>query len=226
MPCEIQSIPRKHRGAIINYRDNIKEDFDVSLYFPKNELFGEFQNMHVSGPSAGIRQMKLERIISRILEEAEEQYQAGKERRDQRRRKTRQQLNSFVEKPQQEKPTPKKSTNKFAGLEIDPEPIINKPKPKPVEEFPTIQTKPSKQSSPPIKWGPSLKKTTVFLKGTMMDGTKCYSDGSKVLRNGTTILPQDQQQTTPHKEEVIDNTSYQNDYYVPCWGDEDDDTEW
>jgi hypothetical protein len=114
---ETMPIPTNARHNITTRRDEIKNQYGVSLYFPKNCLLpNNHQEMKMDGSNRSIQQVK--RVVLGIVGEAKADYEAYKKRRSARRdydASVRESMKEMEEEPLKTKPTTK-TKNPFGAL--------------------------------------------------------------------------------------------------------------
>jgi hypothetical protein len=152
---EVYTIPQQHRGAILNHRDSIQIQNSVTIGFPRNRCWGEFQEMYITGSSKSIFMVK--KIVNTILAQAQEDYEAYKLRRDRRKREQRHEIDSHRPSRTLQKSTPVyvPPKNVFSLLEIEEiqeQPIQDQPQEVP-EEFPQLTPQPQLNM---VSWGPGM----------------------------------------------------------------------
>ena len=161
MPAtEVYNIPQQHRGAILNNRDSIQSQYSVTIGFPRNRCWGEYQEMHITGSSKSIFWVK--KIVNTILAQAQEDYDEFKIRRDRRKREHHYENQYHTQSRTLHNSTPVSSPpkNVFSLLEIEvlheqPEPEPQ-PQPQPQqepEEFPQLAPQPQSNL---VSWGPGM----------------------------------------------------------------------
>ena len=151
MPAtEVYNIPQQHRGAILNHRDSIQSQNSVTIGFPRNRCWGEYQEMYITGSSKNIFLVK--KIVNTILAQAQEDYEAFKIRRDRRKREQRHEIQSHRPSRTLQKSTPvsASSNNVFSLLEI--EELQDQPQEVP-DEFPQLTPQPQLNM---VSWGPDM----------------------------------------------------------------------
>lgn len=126
---ETMSIPVDSRGFLLKHRDAWKEIHGVWVAFPRNERYGGFQTMKLTGLSRSIAVVK--RAVGVVLSEAKSEREAfleRKKRREGMRRTTRKKTSAVVVVTR----TPQKGGNMFMGLDCE---NARDPSPKPVERL-------------------------------------------------------------------------------------------
>ena len=85
MPTTVyQTIDVASRNHIIRNRDTLKEQFGITIFFPRNKVRGEFQDMALQGGTKAI--FEAQKKISMILADWNEEYTAFKERKAHRKK--------------------------------------------------------------------------------------------------------------------------------------------
>jgi hypothetical protein len=159
MPAtEVYTIPQQHRGAILNNRDSIQTQYSVTIGFPRNRCWGEYQEMFITGSSKSICMVK--KIVNTILAQAQEDYEAYRVRRDRRKREQHHHTPSHT--LQNSTPVSSSPKNPFSLLKIEdlheqpqpqpqPQPAPQ-PQPQP-DEFPQLAPQPQHNM---VSWGPDM----------------------------------------------------------------------
>ena len=84
MPTTVfQTINVHSRNHIIRNRDTIQNDFNIEIFFPRNKVRGEFQDMALKGGTKAI--FDAQKLIRSILVDWKEEYDAFKERKKTRK---------------------------------------------------------------------------------------------------------------------------------------------
>ena len=144
---EIISVPMQHRGAILNHRNNLQTVFGVTMSFPHKKCWGVYQELHITGFSGDIR--KVSSIIGNIVDEAQADYEAFRERKASRERRNNyynQTTTTAITKVPEKKPV----SIRFSILDVD--------TPEPVEEFPVLGNPKTKEVP---SWGPRVNQSEV-----------------------------------------------------------------
>ena len=125
---ETMSIPVDSRGFLLKHRDGWQETHGVWVAFPRNERYGEYQTMKLTGLPRSIAVVK--RAVGAVLEEAKSEREAFLERKKRREghRWTTQKNTRVVVVTR----TPQKGGNMFMGLDCE---NARDPSPKPVERL-------------------------------------------------------------------------------------------
>ena len=144
---EIITVPMQHRGAILNHRDNLQTIFGVTMVFPRDKCWGAYQELHISGFSGDIR--KVSPIIGNIVDEAQANYEAFRERKASRERRNNY-YNQTTTSSATNVPEKKPVSNLFSILDVD--------TPEPVEEFPVLGNPKTKEVP---SWGPRVNQSEV-----------------------------------------------------------------
>jgi len=118
---QTMSIPTFARHTITVHREEIKEQYGVSLYFPKNEILpNNHQAMKMDGSTRSIQQVR--NVVFDIVGKAKSEHDAYKQRRSARRKyeaNVRDYLKDSEEEVQKMKPITKntaKNKNPFGAL--------------------------------------------------------------------------------------------------------------
>lgn len=167
---QTMSIPTTARHAITVQREEIKEQYGVSLYFPKNEILpNNHQAMKMDGSSRSIQQVK--NVVFDIVGKAKSEHEAYKQRRSARSKyeaNVRDYLKDSEEEVQKMNPITKntaKNKNPFGALmDEDGYQKVSKKSKKAnqqttetVDEFPQLNgSAPQPQSN--VVWGPGMYK--------------------------------------------------------------------
>lgn len=146
---EVMNIPRNAHGALKKTRNYISQQYGVEVSFTY-EYFGEYEEIKLKGTPGDIRKAKKDLNI--ILQEANSDYEAYRERRSQRRRQNKIATQQF-DNPSEPTKTVKMPKNPFAALGVDEShPDDNGP-----DQFPALAPAPKKKR---VAWGPGMTVTT------------------------------------------------------------------
>lgn len=170
---QTMSIPTTARHAITVQRDSIKEQYDVSLYFPRNGVLpNNHQEMKMDGSNRSIQQVR--NVVFDIVGKAKAEHEAYKQRRTARRvyeASVRVSLKEMEVEPQKMKPSTKttaQNKNPYGALIEDGFKMVSKKSNKSkkdkkqtqqttetVDEFPQLGgTVPQSQAN--MVWGPGM----------------------------------------------------------------------
>ena len=84
MPTTVyQTISVDSRNHLIRNRDVIQDKYGIAIFFPRNKVRGEFQDMALEGGPKAI--FEAQQMISSILADWKEEYEAFKERKARRK---------------------------------------------------------------------------------------------------------------------------------------------
>ena len=124
MPATVyQTINVDSRNHLIRNRDALKTEFGIDIFFPRNKVRGQFQEMSLNGGTKAI--FEAQKKIAIILADWQQEFDAFKDRK--KRRQQHQQHDSddssvnWPSIPIQEVNMTTKSTNPFEGLTLDEE---------------------------------------------------------------------------------------------------------
>ena len=82
-----QTIDVDSRNHIIRHRDTLKKQFAIDIFFPRDKVRGQFQDMALVGPPSYI--FEAQKKIATILADWQREFDAFKERRARRRQQSR-----------------------------------------------------------------------------------------------------------------------------------------
>ena len=123
MPTTVyQTIDVQSRNHIIRNRDAIKAQFGIDIFFPRNKVRGQFQDMALNGGTKAI--FEAQKHIAVILADWQQEFDAFKARKARRQHHQMSQGFSAVAWPAiptLEVKTGSKSTNPFDVLGVDEE---------------------------------------------------------------------------------------------------------
>lgn len=109
------NIPVHSRPQILKHRNNWDRSYKVTLRFPKNERFGEYQTIHLEGLQFNVSSVK--RLIHIEVDKFNDSYRDYKKRKE-RMTPTRKYVPKQVQ-VQEPKPKPKPKATGFSILAVD-----------------------------------------------------------------------------------------------------------
>ena len=80
MVKETMNIPVHSRSQILKHRNNWDRSYKVTLRFPKNERFGEYQTIHLEGLQLNVSSVK--RLIHIEVDKFNDSYRDYKKRKE------------------------------------------------------------------------------------------------------------------------------------------------
>ena len=80
MVKETMNIPVNSRSQILKHRNNWDRSYKVTLRFPKNERFGEYQTIHLEGLQLNVSSVK--RLIHIEVDKFNDSYRDYKKRKE------------------------------------------------------------------------------------------------------------------------------------------------
>jgi hypothetical protein len=119
MPTTVyQTINIDSRNHIIRNRDSLKTQFDISIFFPRHKVRGQFQEMAIQGGTASI--FEAQKQIAIIIADWQKEFDAFKTRKARRQLQQHQEVDTVSSWPSVATPSVQvvstKSTNPFEAL--------------------------------------------------------------------------------------------------------------